>query len=96
MLRRMIELRLLSPPLDEAFIVALHALAERVFGACDEAELRWKLTRMPDLTVHAAFEREALVGFKVGYATAPQRYYTTAGSAEWIRACAARAWRGGS
>ncbi|HKP60378.1 MAG TPA: GNAT family N-acetyltransferase [Polyangiales bacterium] len=78
----MIELRLSTPPFDEQFIAALHALAERVFGPFDETELRWKLARMPDVTVHAAFEQDALVGFKLGYAAAPQRYYSWLGGVD--------------
>lgn len=82
MFRRMIELRLVLPPFDEPFITALHALAERVFGTYDDTELRWKLARMPDVTVHVALEQGALVGFKLGYATAPQRYYSWLGGVD--------------
>ena len=82
----MVELRLLTAPFAEPFVAELLALAERVFGAHDGTELRWKLGRMPDVTVHAGYERDeqrdTLVAFKLGYAATPERYYSWLGGVD--------------
>lgn len=53
----MFALRLLAAPFDEPFVAELIALAERVFGACDGSELRWKLAHMPEVTAQHAWVR---------------------------------------
>lgn len=78
----MIELRLLTAVFEEPFVTEIVTLAERVFGAYDGTELRWKIARMPEVTVHAAYERDVLVAFKLGYATTSARYYSWLGGVD--------------
>jgi GNAT superfamily N-acetyltransferase len=78
----MVELQLLTAPFAEPFPSELHALAERIFGEYDGAELRWKLEHMPDMTVHVARDGDALVAFKAGYAATPTRYYSWLGGVD--------------
>lgn len=65
------------------FVPEFVPLVEKVFGS--EASqnwidgLEWRLINMPDLTVFSAYDGQDLVGFKVGYATAYNRYYSWLG-----------------
>ncbi len=67
----------------EKFLPEFIPLVKNVFGS--EASqswidgLEWRLKNMPDLTVFAAYDGQDLVGFKIGYATAYNRYYSWLG-----------------
>ena len=74
----MVEYRAVLPPYDEPFIAELHHLCAHVFGNNNRDNLVWKLTQMPDVSVHLA-QQGQLVGFKIGYALARERYYSWLG-----------------
>lgn len=74
------------PPFAPPFIDELSTLASDIFGAFDRDELIWRITHMPDPSVHLARDSE-LVGFKLGYASARRRYHSWLGGvrAGWRR-----------
>jgi len=79
----MTELRLVTAPFGSALVGELEALVDRVFGAFDGvAELRWKLERMPDITLYIASDGDDLIAFKLGYALTPTRYYSWLGGVD--------------
>jgi predicted GNAT superfamily acetyltransferase len=63
-------------PFEPNFVNALHALAAELFGDIDEEDLVWRLSRMPDASVQAAYDGSTLIGFKFGYALTKSRYYS--------------------
>ena|SRR5579884_1751533 len=63
-------------PFEPGFVSALHALTVEIFGDIDEEDLGWRLSRMPDVSVQAAYDSSTLVGFKFGYALTKSRYYS--------------------
>lgn len=63
-------------PFDPNFVGALHALTAETFGDIDEEDLAWRLSRMPDASVQAAYDGSTLIGFKFGYALTKSRYYS--------------------
>ena len=78
------DIQLHQAPFDPAFIDQFVALSQTAFGT-DAAEswingLRWRLDNMPDVTVFASFQDDSLVGYKAGYATAYDRYYSWLGA----------------
>ena len=42
--------------------------------------LNWRLESMPDVTVFTIFNEDRLIGYKAGYATAYDRYYSWLGA----------------
>ena len=88
----MIEQSVHEGPFETTFISRLLSLAKDVFPTIDEAEVDWKLRRMPDATVQVAWERDKIVGFKFGYAVSKFRYYSWLGgvSADYRRQGIAR------
>ena len=74
----MVDYTLALPPFDTAFVDELQALTAQVFGRCKREKLEWRLIHMPDPSVQVA-RTSRLVGFKIGYAAAPQRYYSWLG-----------------
>src|SRR5262245_27281090 len=75
----MIDYRLQTAPFQDSLVTELHVLTELVFGRFDREEMRWKLARMPDFALHAAYAGGELVGFKAGYAATHNRYYSWLG-----------------
>ena len=63
-------------PFESSFVNALHALTVEIFGEIDQEDLVWRLSRMPDVSVQAAYDGNTLVGFKFGYALTKARYYS--------------------
>ena len=82
----MLEYRIALPPYDPSLLEELHRLGTQVLGGLDRGELEWRLTRMPDPSVQLAVADE-LVGFKLGYATARERYHSWLGGvrSDWRR-----------
>ena len=74
---------LIEAPFSDAFIAQFVDISERVFDqSADQAwldALHWRLEKMPDVTVFTADNEGALVGYKAGYATHPNRYYSWLG-----------------
>lgn len=68
-------------PFEDVFIDDLHGLAKSIFGSVERSELAWKLSRMPDVSVHFA-RGDRMVGFKIGYAVGPARYYSWLGGVD--------------
>jgi len=66
------------PPFDASFLEALHGLGGEVLGTLDRDEMEWRLTRMPDPSVHVAREGQ-LLGLELGYATGRRRYHSWLG-----------------
>lgn len=65
------------------FVPKFIPLAEFVFNS-DASQswidgLEWRLLNMPDVTIFSAYDDADLVGFKIGYATAYDRYYSWLG-----------------
>ncbi len=72
-----------TTPLSAADLAEFEGLSREVFGddATDEwlASLAWRLENMPDVTLFFAEQAGKRVGFKAGYATAYNRYYSWLG-----------------
>lgn len=70
-------------PFSKDFLSDFTHLAKAVFG--DEADqewlaaLNWRLENMPDATVFTAHQDDRIIGFKAGYASAYDRYYSWLG-----------------
>ncbi len=79
-------IKLSEAPFSEAFISEFTGMAERVFGgAADRSwldSLKWRLERMPDVTVFVAEAGSRPAGFKAGYAIAQDRYYSWLGGVD--------------
>ena len=77
-------IQLIQAPFDMAFIDQFVGLSEIAFGNATEESwingLNWRLENMPDVTVFTMFEGELLIGYKAGYATANDRYYSWLGA----------------
>lgn len=74
---------LLTTPFSAADLAEFEGLSRQIFGgdATDEwlASLVWRLENMPDVTLFFAEQAGKRVGFKAGYATAYDRYYSWLG-----------------
>jgi ribosomal protein S18 acetylase RimI-like enzyme len=79
--------RLTLKPLSAELAEELVALSTRVFGSGDRTDGAWRFEHMPDLSCFEARAREALVGFKLGYAVTSRRYYSWLGGVDpaWRR-----------
>ena len=78
------DIQLHQAPFDPAFTTQFISLSKIAFGT-DAAEswingLNWRLTNMPDVTVFAMFNADNLIGYKAGYATGYDRYYSWLGA----------------
>ena len=78
------DIQLHQASFDPAFTTQFISLSKIAFGT-DAAEswingLNWRLTNMPDVTVFAMFDDDNLIGYKAGYATAFDRYYSWLGA----------------
>lgn len=69
-------------PLEETLVAGILDVAGRVFEQIDEDDVRWRLGRMPALSVFAAERDGALCGFKIGYAVTSRRYYSWLGGVD--------------
>ena len=73
-----------TPPFDPPFYNDYVALSEAAFGhpVSDKWNhaVKWRLETMPDLTIFLARSDNQLIGYKVGYATAYNRYYSWMGA----------------
>lgn len=71
---------------SEAFVSEFRELTKRIFGkAADESwldSLKWRLERMPDVSVFVAETDSRWIGFKAGYAIAQDRYYSWLGGVD--------------
>ncbi len=76
----------LEAPFSDTFISEFMRATKVIFG--DKAEedwldsLKWRLEQMPDVTVFITEIDSRLVGFKAGYATASDRYYSWLGGVD--------------
>ena len=80
------DIQLHQAPFDPAFIDQFVALSQTAFGT-DAAEswingLNWRLENMPDVAVFTMCEGDRLAGYKAGYATAYDRYYSWLGAVD--------------
>lgn len=77
---------LLQAPFSLAFLSDFIETTKRIFGHDAGSDwlgsLKWRLENMPDVTVFAATKETHLVGFKAGYATAEDRYYSWLGGVD--------------
>ena len=76
--------RFLQRPFDKAFIQQFVSLTELTFKT-DATQnwingLNWRLANMPDVTVFTIYEGDGLIGYKAGYASAFDRYYSWLGA----------------
>ena len=77
-------LQLIQTPLNETFVAQFVSLTQRAFK--NEASqnwingLNWRLDNMPDVTIFIMFQEDRLIGYKAGYATAYDRYYSWLGA----------------
>ena len=73
-----------TTPFDPSFYKDYVALSEAAFGHPVSEKwvhaVKWRLETMPDLTVCLATLDKQLIGYKVGYATAYNRYYSWMGA----------------
>ena len=78
------QFQFLTPPFDPSFYNDYVALSEAAFGHPVSEKwvnaVKWRLETMPDLTVCLATLDKQLIGYKVGYATAYNRYYSWMGA----------------
>jgi ribosomal protein S18 acetylase RimI-like enzyme len=78
-----LEIKLFEPPFSDEFVKEFIALTQKIFDRnADEAwlgSLKWRLENMPDLCVLVAQIDGQMVGYKAGYATAYDRYYSWLG-----------------
>ena len=78
------QFQFLTPPFDPSFYNDYVALSEAAFGHSVSAKwthaVKWRLDTMPDLTVFPARSDSQFIGYKVGYATAYNRYYSWMGA----------------
>ncbi|MFC4737890.1 GNAT family N-acetyltransferase [Bacillus daqingensis] len=65
---------------DEALLARLEPLYQRVFS--DVRTLQEKAAAKPALHVTAAWERETLIGFKIGYRTGATTFYSWLGAVD--------------
>lgn len=74
---------LITAPFSKDFITLFVQAVREIFG--DEAKpdwlnsLKWRLENMPDVTVFGVMSDSRLIGFKAGYASAQNRYYSWLG-----------------
>ena len=79
-------LQLIQTPLNETFVAQFVSLTQRAFK--NEASqnwingLNWRLENMPDVTIFTMFQEDHLVGYKAGYASAYDRYYSWLGAVD--------------
>lgn len=75
----MIEYAAVFPDYDDKFIAGLHELGTLIFGDIDKQDyFSFHMNEMPDASVQVA-RNDSLVGFKIGYALNPKRYYSSLG-----------------
>jgi GNAT superfamily N-acetyltransferase len=74
----MIEYRTLLPPYDPDVLEQIQVLGLEIFGRLERDEVAWRLKHMPDPSVHVASEAQ-VIGFKLGYASASDRYHSWLG-----------------
>ena len=70
---------LVLAPIGGELIDAIIRLSEVVFGTADADHGRWRLTRMPDVSVWTLTEADELIAFKAGYAMSGTKYYSWLG-----------------
>jgi GNAT superfamily N-acetyltransferase len=75
----MIDYDAVLAPYGHSFVDELHQLADEVFGNIEREEIVWRLKQMPNACVHTARDGQ-LVGFKLGYAVAKDRYHSWLGA----------------
>lgn len=87
---------LLERPFSDEFVKEFIALTQQIFEQdADDVWLRslkWRLENMPDLCISVAEIDGKMVGYKAGYATAYDRYYSWLGGVhpEYRRRCIAQ------
>lgn len=64
---------------SDDFVLELRTLAVDIFGDMDTDELAWRLSAMPDASVHATRLEGRIVAFKFGYAIERKRYLSWLG-----------------
>lgn len=73
-----------TAPFDPKFIQAYVTLTETAFGQAVPKDwvhhVTWRLEQMPDVTIFTALIDGQLIGYKAGYATAYNRYYSWMGA----------------
>ena len=74
--------QLIRNPFSESLIGEIHGLVEKVFGTGIDDGGAWRFENMPDFTVIEARVGEQLIGFKLGYAHTPTRYYSWLGGVD--------------
>jgi GNAT superfamily N-acetyltransferase len=70
---------LFQRPFTDDFVLELRTLAVEIFGDMDTDELAWRLSAMPDASVHATRLEGRIVAFKFGYAIERKRYLSWLG-----------------
>ncbi len=69
----------LEPPFEVLLVSNLAELGRSIFGTIDDADLAWRLTRLPDASVQVVTNDDRLVAFKLGYGVAMKRYRSWVG-----------------
>ena len=77
----MVEYAAVFPPYDDALITSLFDVVKQVFGGAKRNKLVWTLQSMPDVSVQVA-RKDEIIGFKIGYALTPLRYYSYLGGVD--------------
>ena len=84
----MVDYRCIRGAPDDVLRASLSGLCTHVFGddgPFDFGDADWVLKNMPDVSVQVAVSDEELVGFKIGYAETPGRYYSYLGGVHSAR-----------
>lgn len=78
----MADIELIRAPFSQSLVAEIHGLVEKVFGSGVDGGSGWRFRNMPDFTLIEARAGEQLVGFKIGYAHTPTRYYSWLGGVD--------------
>ncbi len=76
------EIQLLESQSVDQYVDQLADLSFRVFDKIKPGYLRWRLQNMPEVTIVLATSGRTLIGFKAGYASTSDRYYSWLGGVD--------------
>jgi ribosomal protein S18 acetylase RimI-like enzyme len=80
-----INIKLIEPPFSDEFICDFLRCTKAIFpNENDEwyESRKWRLLSMPDMSCFVAYKEESMIGYKVGYATTYNIYYSWLGGVD--------------
>ena len=80
----MVKVALLQSPFADNFLGKFVDVSQRAFASTAGKTwingLSWRLSHMPDVTVFTVYSGRKLIGYKAGYASSYDRYYSWLGA----------------